>query len=331
MPALLLATLLQASAGAATASPPPLAAAVGTLLQADGPRAAAELRALPADSLTAKDAALRTCILQRLDEPSPSVDAGAPLSARVIALYRAYWREAAVHPAARDGAEQDLLQALGVTLGMAHPTWDGVEAALSVQLAREHLFLLGGRTGLLRELMVWAGRTEKTYDVKLPEGRQHTHVFFLDRFQSAGWARWLTCDRTGTGGWTRPEGLYVVASSYRSFKDETFRVNFLAHESQHFADQRRFPHLQAWEKEYRAKLVELVYADETRGRVLRSLEADQGDDPASPHSYADRRLLLRLRERLRLTADAALESTPGPELSAAARSELLADSARRRR
>jgi hypothetical protein len=52
------------------------------------------------------------------------------------------------------------------------------------------------------------------------------------------------------------------------------------------------------ELEYRAKLVELAQANTTRARVLRKSSEDQGDDPASPHAYANKRVLAALRRRL---------------------------------
>ena len=79
-------------------------------------------------------------------------------------------------------------------------------------------------------------------------------------------------------------------------------MTFLGHETQHFADMARFPDLEPWQMEYRAKLVELAQAEETRERVLSKFREDQGDDPASPHSYANRRVLRSLEERLGVSA-----------------------------
>ena len=62
-----------------------------------------------------------------------------------------------------------------------------------------------------------------------------------------------------------------------------------------------------WELEYRAKLVELSKAQLTRARVLRKLSEDQGDDPASPHAYANKRVLAALARRLRLPEGSRLD------------------------
>ena len=77
-------------------------------------------------------------------------------------------------------------------------------------------------------------------------------------------------------------------------------MTFLGHEGQHFADKTRFKKLKDWELEYRAKLTELAQANVTRSKVLGKFITDQGDDPASPHSYANRQVLTDLVEELQL-------------------------------
>jgi hypothetical protein len=165
--------------------------------------------------------------------------------------------------------------------------------------------------------------------VPLPEGSTTTNVFYLDGFLSRGWSAYFMCDQGGAGGWAKPEGLYVVVPSYGNLSDENFRVNFLAHESQHYVDYRHFPGLEGWELEYRAKLVELVYANQTHQKVLTYFISNQGDDPADAHSYADKRVLAAVRARLGVATDDALRSVPVATLQQAALEELRADTARR--
>ncbi|MBV8910456.1 MAG: hypothetical protein JOZ89_06820, partial [Gammaproteobacteria bacterium] len=92
----------------------------------------------------------------------------------------------------------------------------------------------------------------------------------------------------------------------------------------------RFPDLMDWEKEYRAKLVELALADTTRPQILERLQASQGEDPQDAHSYANRQVLEALRTRLSLPRDADLSTVKPGDLRLAAVSELRADSARRK-
>ncbi|HEX8412485.1 MAG TPA: hypothetical protein VF637_01165, partial [Sphingomicrobium sp.] len=93
-----------------------------------------------------------------------------------------------------------------------------------------------------------------------------------------------------------------------------------------FADLRRFPSLKPWELEYRAKLVELAQANATRQRVLGKFAEDRGDDPASPHSYANKRVLRDVRARLGLGDRSDLNLVAIKELQRVAVAILKADS-----
>lgn len=261
---------------------------------------------------------------------SPLTHAPDPFASRALTLYRAYWQASLADPARRAEAEARLLTALAALLDRPSlAAMDEAETLLEARLAQGGFHALEGKTGQLRELMLWTKQTESTERVALPEETNATRVVYLDDFVSQGWSNYFTCERSGTGGWTKPDGLFVIVPSYDSLTDENFRVNFLAHESQHYADHRRFPDLKPWELEYRAKLVEVAYAVQTRGRVLSGFANNQGDDPADAHSYANKRVLAALRSRLGLAPDADLSTAPPAALQAAAIAELKADSARR--
>ena len=301
--------------------------AIGALLQADGTSAAEQLSKIPDGELSAKDAGFKACITARLAgrERSPSPGRTA-FASEALAAYQAYWRRGVIDPAGRADAERDLVGKLATLLGRPSlADIDAVEPLLAERLTREGLHSLQGRTGKLRDLMIWSKETERVEEVPLPEGANPTRVVYLDGFLSRGWSTYLSCDRTGSGGWTKSDGLYVVTPAYESLTDENFRVNFLAHESQHYSDKRRFADLPGWRLEYRAKLVELVYAAETRDKVLQRFIDSQGDDPADPHSFANRKVVLALRTALGVDD---LAGAPVAALQQAALAELLADSGR---
>jgi len=315
-----------------------IAAITGAILQADGPKAAKALSSLSEAHLDTGDRTFRACALSRLlSEPqgaaiaSPLTHQPDTLAGSALDIYESYWRDATMHPAERAATEENLRTRLGRLLHL-QPTasMDTTEEELARELQARGFQSLEGRTGLLREFMLWGKQEEKIYSVTLPESVNRTRVVFMDGFYSQGWASYLTCGRSGTGGWTKPDGLFVVVPAYSSFTDENFRVNFLAHESQHYADHKVFPDLKPWELEYRAKLVELAYANDTMSRVILRFSSDQGDDPASPHSYADKRVLAAIRKRLGLAVEADLTGIPTSNIHGAAVAELLADSAGRR-
>lgn len=329
-------------ASAAYATPPAessaaakqaIRSAMGAILQADGGSARASLVGIPAGSLSAKDAGFRACALARIDGTvRDAVPTASIFARRTLVLYREYWRSGLASPADRVRAEQRLVRNLAALLGdRSIDAMDTVEPLLAKRLARDGLHSLQGKTGLLRELMIWVKQEDRTETVTLPEREEAMRVVYMDAFLSRGWSAYFTCDRTGTGGWTRDDGLYAVVPSYESLSNENFRVTFLGHESQHFADRRDFPGIAAWELEYRAKLVELAFAVETKDRLLDRFSDSQGDDPADAHSYANKRVLAALRAQLNLPADGALSSISTVTLQAAAVAALLADTALRQR
>lgn len=307
-----------------------LGPAIGALAQADGPGARARLEALTGLSEATED--LRRCILQRLDAAAdlPAPPADAAFTDRVLHVYRLYWRQALAAPGTRDAARDRLGVRLAEVLGRPDMPTTEIEAAVRAGVEAEARHVLAGQTGLLRDLMIWSGQEARDYEVELPEGPHTSRVFLLTDFQNGGWLRWATCEKAGTGGWARPEGLYAVVSGYGDLTGEDFRVSFLGHETQHFADYEAWPGLPGRELEYRAKLTELSLADVTLESLLTAFARSQSDNEADAHSHANKRVLAALRTRLGLTDDGDLTAVPRDVLREAARQELLADSARRR-
>jgi hypothetical protein len=310
--------------------------ALGSLLQADGRRARDQLQSLNLIELSAKDTKFRNCVLARLRAPTPVRPINSPQTRkpdkfvrRLLTLYRTYWWTSVMRPDARADAERRLAAQVAGLLGRPTTTIDGMEPLIKNRLKQAGFYSLQGKTGKLYELMIWSRQDEKVEKVILPEEANETKIFYMNDFASLGWMNHLSCDRTGTGGWTDDVGLHVVVPNYDSLTDEDFQINFLVHESQHYADKRRYKDLADWELEYRAKLVELAYAAKTKDRTLSGFTNNQGDDIDDAHSYANKRVLIAIRQRLGLAADAKLADVPVASLHEAALSELRADSARR--
>jgi hypothetical protein len=277
--------------------------ALASALQARGSEAVAALRGLDPAGLTPRDAAVRDCMLERLDSRRPpAIVLDDRELAEILAAYREYWLRSlrAEHPSADN--EAWLLAALNSTVAAEgrkpSASMDDLEPALQSVIAARGYHPLLGVTLPLRELMLWRTETETTYDVRLPESTQRVTVVFMDDFASLGWAGFATCDRHHSGGWTRPDRLYAVRSAYDT-ASENFRVSYLAHEGQHFSDNRRFPDLTRQEDlEYRAKLVELAVGATSLYDLLDNFAGNVGDDPAVPHSHANGRVVRDLAARL---------------------------------
>ncbi len=305
--------------------------AVGAALQADETKALALLDGIDLSTLPAKDQATVPCMRERFGPNSrPAAAATGGLADRALAIYRDYWHTAMTHPKRRSTEEERLETRLRQLLGApkeAH--FDVIEPMLSKALKKEGIYSLQGRTGLLRELMIWTKQDEKLTRVALPEGEQNVKVMLLDGFKSFGWGEYATCGRASTGGWTTEDALFAVVPKYPSLDDEEFRVTFLGHEAQHFADKTRFKDLKDWELEYRAKLTELAQANSTRAKVLGKFTSDQGDDPASPHSYANRQVLTDMVRKLGLASAKDLATADAGKVQSAAVELQREDTARR--
>ena len=321
--------LTAALATAAHASPSdPISEASGAALQADEPSALKLLDGIDTASLSGKDRAFVSCMRERFGPSSPArPEKLDDFAGRALAIYQNYWHAALTGPDTRDQQEKRLDASLRKLLGASKSA--DINDLLEKRLSAAGWHSLQGRTGLLRELMLWKTQDEKAVPVALPEGEYRVKVFLLNSFKSFGWSYYATCGRRATGGWTTDDALFAVVPRYESLGDEEFRVTFLGHESQHFADKSRFTGLKDWELEYRAKLTELALASETRGRVLGKFIEDQGDDPASPHSYADRKVLTALVSRLGLKSTDDLMTVDLSRLQSAARETLMEDSRQR--
>ncbi len=336
--AVLVAILLSSSP--ASAEPPErpspevgreIAAAFGDLLRADGRAASERLAAIADDKLPPKALAARECVLARLGqrpiEEHRDRSSDNPFLAQVLEAYRAYWRDAAMEPDRRAAHEEVLAASLTQLLALS----DGADPfeALPARIEQEGGDAITGRTGYLRDLILWQRDDLREELVMLPEGLQAAQVHYLDDFLSRGWSNYLSCNRSGTGGWTTKDGLFVIVPAYETLSDENFRISYLVHEGQHFWDNAHYPRLASWELEYRAKLAEFVYTVDNRARLLAQFGSNLGDDPAEAHSYANALVLAELRRRLGLARDASLDAVSIPDLQEAAKRALWADSAKR--
>jgi hypothetical protein len=276
--------------------------ALASALQGRGNEAVATLQSIAPDKLPERYAPTRGCMLQRLGARTvPAINLSDPFLARVLPAYREYWLRSlrAEHPLADN--EAWLLAALNHLVksegGTPAATMDELEPRLAALIVSHGYHPLLGLTRPLRELMLWRTETEARYDVTLPETTEEVTVVFMDDFASLGWAGFATCDRHHSGGWTKPDRLYAVRGAY-DLASERFRVSYLAHEAQHFSDNRRFPALAQPELEFRAKLVELAVARISAYDLLDAFAGNVGDDVAVPHSYANARVVREMGRRL---------------------------------
>lgn len=324
LPAASLPVLIGWMIGAAAAPPVPSPAsgpqaasainqALGASLRADAPAALSALKAAPAEQFDGNDASFRQCMLERHERKSPPKTVNAPkdaFAAKVLGIYQRYWWHAVREPQQRAELDRKLKAELAAAIGEKPPgdgeeAFEALSAKIDARLRESGLHPLQGRTPPLYDLFLWGGQEERDYNVELPGAvQQPVKVFVMDAWISRGWSHYTACGATGAAGWTKPEGLYAVRESYGDLQGEDFKVSFLGHEAQHFADLKRWPKLPPWQLEYRAKLVELAKADSSRGKVFDRFYRSQDDNLDHPHPYANKRVLRDVGAALALGADA---------------------------
>ncbi|MDR7135459.1 hypothetical protein J2X06_002668 [Lysobacter niastensis] len=310
-----------------------IAESTSAILQGDSHRAIAALEQASAAGFVGADASYRDCMIERFQRATPAFDTEAvsePFVRDVFRIYQEYWWHALDNPSQRASLETTLFGQLRQRLDAGTRTatdMDALEPLLQSALLERGYYAQLGRTMPLRELMLWRKQETRYYDVDLPEGRRRARVELLDDFVSRGWSAYARCGRGSAGGWATADMLYAVVPSYTEGLDsEAFRVVFLGHETQHFADQNTFPGMASWELEYRAKLVELAQAREVSAKRLGYMITAQSEDIDSPHTYANKRVVADLTARLGRAPD----QVSIDELQQAARAQLLADTQRRK-
>ena len=275
----------------------PLAPVYAAALGGDMKRALAELGTLAVAQLEEVERRERACLLRTFAErkAAPAATVSDPWVAELIDLYRRYWTSMLLGETSRADAERQLFTQLQAHVHAAAPaaaasaTLDDLAEALGPILLARGLHSIRGVTQPYYELMLWRNERSQIFDVSLPETRERVKVVFMEDFVELGWSAYATCGRHYSAGWSKPDALYCVAAAY-DLDSEDFRVSYLAHEAQHFADQRRFPELEQPEREYRAKLVELIESRATTASLAERFAVHSGDSRDAPHNFANGRL-----------------------------------------
>jgi len=154
-----------------------------------------------------------------------------------------------------------------------------------------------GKTAHLYDLFIWKNSEIITYPIKLIDDSVYVEVHFMQNFISRGWAHYATLGRSSAGGWTTRQALYAVDEVYDR-NSEQFKVSYLAHEGQHFADHISFPKLKQTDLEYRAKLLELVKSKETTRSLLNKFINNGANNKNNAHAFANYYLINRLSQQI---------------------------------
>ncbi len=257
-----------------------------------------------------------------------------PLARDVMRAYRSYWTRALMGEVDRAEGEAFLaaeLRTVLATHGIAEEGGDEEVIARAIaEIEQGGLHALDGVTLPYFDLMIWARADTVRYEVEITDTVQQVTVIFLSDFLIKGWSHFATFGRAYTGGWATSDALYCLREDY-DLDSEKFLVSYLKHECRHYADYGRFPALEQIDLEYRAKLTELAYAEDSLFDILRHFKGSGDPNPDAPHAYASHAVVRDLSRSL-CTEDAAedcdLRAFPVPTIHATARELLAVHSAR---
>ncbi len=217
--------------------------------------------------------------------PTFSIDSDDPWVRGVVSAYYSYFILVLTKQLSNKEAEQRLYQSLLVYVSENPRDLNEVEEELENTFNSKGFYFLGGYTSPFRGPYIWQSQEKREYEVELPFSSQNLTIYLMDDFLMLSWLHFATFGVKSTGGWAKPDGLYCVRSRYGdTLETNDFQVTFLKHEAQHADDLEKYPNIQPWELEYRAKLVELIYGESEKLMVKFMNEAK--NNPYFPHLFA---------------------------------------------
>lgn len=207
----------------------------------------------------------------------------------ILRLYQIYFRDVFYCSIPEAEAADKLLTGLQELLNLPDAEEELLTKRLQSAFAAAGYHALFGKTQGYYGPYIWRDTVPTVYRVELPGGTAEYTVNILKGFVFRGWMDYLTFGRYGTGGWASPDGtIHCVEQAY-DFESEKFLVSLLKHEAQHTVDLQQFPEITPAELEYRAKLVELHYANDL-GLLQKFLSEADESKASDSHAIAAARI-----------------------------------------
>lgn len=207
----------------------------------------------------------------------------------ILRLYQIYFRDTFYCGIPEAEAADKLLTGLQELLNLQDAEEELLTKQLQSAFTAAGYHALFGKTQGYYGPYIWRDTVPTVYCVELPGGTAEYTVNILKGFVFRGWMDYLTFGRYGTGGWASPDGtIHCVEQAY-DFESEKFLVSLLKHEAQHTVDLQQFPEITPAELEYRAKLVELHYANDL-GLLQKFLSEADESKASDSHAIAAARI-----------------------------------------
>jgi hypothetical protein len=305
-------------------------------IQGNAAEALIHFKAINTGLLSDSNRTLVHGFLERFESLSAtsSTEVDNELERAILSAYHQYWKSVMLRRISAEEGEKLLIKSLSSLVDPKRDApaqgMDDLEPILKLRLLKNGIHSSFGRTSPFRECMLWRNEVTETHTVSLPEGTVVVQVSMLDGFLSLGWQGYATGGYYHRGKWSTSDHLYCAASEY-GIDSEAFRISFLAHESQHFLDLKRFPGLPQADLEYRAKLVEIIQSERTLMELLGSFGSNRSNDELQAHDPANRRLIHDLKNALapNQSYDQKWSEGPGPIKVRQVALKLLRDDSKR--
>jgi hypothetical protein len=266
-------------------------------LQEDVKKILFVLDTIPNETLTEEQRRVKEKYFHRFEYQEEEVDYNTndPMLKSLLKLYQAYWRNALLDKSNIERYNEHLKDSVVAFLKEQNykpellsqqDLTNNFGQHLKKFLTQQKYFSATGKTGSLYDLFVWPKEDTVTYNVQLPETEIETTVIFIDSTVTMGWQEYATLGRSYAGGWATKDFLYSVRKAYDT-TSENFKVSYLTHEAQHFADYKTYPMLTGADLEYRAKLAELVFARETLYKLFQVFIRNANQEGRNAHAFAN--------------------------------------------
>ena len=213
----------------------------------------------------------------------------------VMKTYQDYWRKILLKQQPLEDADKELAKALTEILWRSYYQNAGINKDTILNnftdyteklFKQKNIHIANGKTSDYYDLLVWAKESEVNYKAALPESETTVKVVFMEDVVTMGWEEFATFGTYFPGGWATPDALYCVKSTY-DLNSENFKISYIKHEAQHFADYKLYPNLSGADLEYRAKLVELTYADKSAATLITFFINNSSRDRSNSHAFAN--------------------------------------------
>jgi hypothetical protein len=265
-------------------------------LQEDIHKVMNHLDTLPIASFTTEQLAIKQKYHKRFRTGDEVIDYNTPdpTVQKILAIYQRYWKTALLTKTRNDLDSVLKENVTAFLIKQGYKKDSAATATLSDNFAlnlkdylRQHgYYSATGKTGGLFDLFIWKRELPVIDTETLLASATESKVVFLEDVITMGWEEYATFGKYYPGGWATKEMLYCVRKAYDT-TSENFKVSYLKHEAQHFADYKQFPALTGADLEYRAKLTELVFAETTRYELLRTFCRNASAEGRNSHAFAN--------------------------------------------